>query len=115
MPLNIKTNTNININGKTYRSLADIPKEFQHLVEDKDQNGRPDFADRIVAQVTQATKTTPAQTNQPETNPPQPDLQPSTHPNHTSLSPQESQLKTVILIIGFVTIIILLLANLLKG
>jgi hypothetical protein len=39
----ISTKKEWNINGVTYSSLEDIPEEFKKYVEDKDNNGIPDF------------------------------------------------------------------------
>lgn len=42
------TSSNIIFNGKKIEKITDLPESVQKLIEDKDNNGMPDFADNIV-------------------------------------------------------------------
>jgi len=42
------TSSNIIFNGKKIEKITDLPENVQKLIEDKDNNGMPDFADNIV-------------------------------------------------------------------
>lgn len=47
----------ININGKNYDNVSEVPTNLRDLVEDKNKNGLPDFIENTVGRVSQATTT----------------------------------------------------------
>lgn len=49
MPTSFKSNTNINIDGKEYTSLDQVPEEFRKFINDEDADGMPDFVEDILA------------------------------------------------------------------
>lgn len=42
------TTQKIIINGKEYSSIEEVPNEFRHFLEDKDQDGMPDFVQQFM-------------------------------------------------------------------